>query len=157
MSSRDVSGRRGFGNRKQRRAQAAQSRPGYPRIDPAKNSSAMDAVQDEDRAWFAANVGRNFCLRPMAAVELAFFEQLSPPENYGPFAYTLVRQVAPGHRVRFPFKTHTLHRPEHHGDNACAALLAEIEHDHPEAARANKAQNDIAAALRAPRSNRGER
>jgi hypothetical protein len=154
MSPDDMSDRRGFGNRKQRRAQAAQKRVtrvsthrsggrrvsyyGFSnRVDAAaieavkKNDAAINTVDDDDGDWFEVNPGRDLCLRPAADAELAVDELLRPAENSGLVAYVLVKQIEPGVRVRIPFKMHPLHRPELFSENACATLLAELEDNNP--------------------------
>jgi hypothetical protein len=143
-------------NRKQRRAQAANSRSN-PRIlyqsddiDPAisqalkEHSAAIDMVSDDDKKWFAANPDRNYRLRRSAAAEIAFHECSGVNEPSGRNAYTLVKQIVPGSRLRMPFRTHAIYRPEHYGENACAALFAELEEQYPTIAQAIKSSVAIA-------------
>jgi hypothetical protein len=126
-------------NRKQRRAQAAQGRQFCnDGVDPViaeamrEHAAAIDAISEDDRNWFLNNPECNFRLRPVADAELAVRQCERPAENSGVAAYTIVRQIRPGYRVRLPFKTHTLHRPESFSDNACAVLLAELKNEYPE-------------------------
>jgi len=159
MSVRDVSAPRADGNRRQRRAQTAQGRssePGHPRvyqsgdIDPAiaqammEHSAAIDIVSDADREWFAANPGRKFRLRPSATVEIVFHICCGLNEDFGSNAYTLVRQIEPGSRLRLPFRTQAIHRPEHYGENACATLFAELQEQYPTVAETIKSVASIA-------------
>jgi hypothetical protein len=88
-----------------------------------KNSRAMDAVSDDDRAWFAASPDRSYRLRPISEPERAIGNKAPP--DLGVSNYVIVKQIKPGIRVRVSFKAYPLHRPENFSDNACAMLFAD--------------------------------
>ena len=142
-------------NRRQRRAQEAQNRSNPHNnarvicqsddLDPAiakavkGHSAAIDAVTDDDRQWFENNPDRTLRLRPSADAEIAFHERCGFNERFGANCYTFVKRIMPGWRVRAPFRTHTIHRPDNYTEAACEVLLAEIAEQQPKVAEMIKA------------------
>ena len=114
-------------------------------VDPAaietalRNSAGLDVVTDGDRAWFAANPGRDFRLRPIAEAEVGVHLRRKPDEGSGHAAYTLVYQIKPGIRSRICFTAYPLHQPETFCDAACNMIFAEVTQRQPEFAETFKA------------------
>jgi hypothetical protein len=98
---------------------------GYFEADEA-TGRALDAVLDDDRAFFAANPERRLRVREPHAVERRQFGLDQDDLPRGCYWYISVKRTGPHTRKRAAFWASPLHEPGAWSEAACAVLFEQL-------------------------------
>ena len=98
---------------------------GYFEADEA-TGRALDAVLDDDRAFFAAHPGRTLRIREPHDVEHLQFELNQDDLPPGCRWYISVKRTGPHTRNRASFWAWPLHEPGQFSEAACAVLFGQL-------------------------------
>jgi len=97
-----------------------QKQPMSPKVEEALTGEEMEAVIEGDRRWFREHSDRNHRLRFMSEPEMTLV-RLKPADHRW---YAIIKQVAPGRRLRLGVSLPTFECPDLFSEEQCAAVYA---------------------------------